>query len=254
LAMDNNITRNPIIGFLALAAILLLSVAPIVSGSVHHSIGIARDVNATVSYIEHHQYLESGHHLIRYYDNDLNLVLTKELSYPELPQHPTLQQTDLVNQTEIKIEINNTTALMTRPTSKEEGHFRFELTADVMIDAGFDAYIRANWSSFDAQPSQSFRLAIAGQRRLIQMELSLLEDGADGAVFSVKPRNWLLRTLIPNILLSYDAKRQLIRYQGFSNLKQPGRKRNVVISFDHYDSARPLSMPLTEWLPEISGL
>jgi hypothetical protein len=252
--MKKTVRQKPINGFLHFAALLLLSAAPLASGSVHHSIGVARDVDATVSYIEHHQYLESGHHLIRYYDNDLNLLLTKELSYPDLPQHPTLKQTDLVSQTEIKIEVDKTTALMSRPTSKGGDHFRFDLTADVMIDAGFDAYIRANWTSFKDQPSRLFRFAIAGQRRLIQMELSLLDDVAGGAVFSVKPRNWLLRKLIPKIILSYDAKRQLIRYQGFSNLKQPGEKRNVVISFDHYDSDTPLLMPLTEWLPEISGL
>jgi hypothetical protein len=233
---------------------LTLNVIVMAYGSVLHSVGIARGVDSSVSYIEHHQYFDSGQHLIRYYDNDLGLLLTKELSYPGLPQHPTLKQTDLLRQTEITIETEKTTAFMTKPPLKGGYGFQFELTEDVTIDAGFDAFIRANWGSFEQQLVQQFRFAIAGQLRLIQMEINRVDSFAEGARFTVTPRNWLIRLILPTISLNYDSTRQLTRYQGFSNLKQSGESRSVVTSFKHYEMETPLVMPLVEWLPEISGL
>jgi len=237
--------------------VLTLSLIGSAYGAVQHSLGVARGADSSVSYIEHHQYFESGEHLIRYYDNDRRLLLTKELSYPDLPQHPNLKQTDLLGQTEITIETEQTTAFMTNKSLgkiPDQGEiFEFELTEDIIIDAGFDAYIRANWGSFELQPDQRFRFAIAGQPRLIQMEVSRVESDAEGASFTVTPSNWVIRLLLPSISLRYDASRQLTRYQGFSNLKRSGESRNVEISFEHYQLDTSLSMPLVEWLPAVSG-
>ncbi|MDA0272248.1 MAG: hypothetical protein O3C68_03230 [Proteobacteria bacterium] len=231
----------------------LILIGP-VFGAVQHTVGFARVADSSVSYIEHHQYFESGEHLIRYYDNDRRLLLTKELSYPDLPQHPNLKQTDLLRQTEITIQAEQKTAFMTKKSLGEGAVFQIELTKDIIIDAGFDAYIRANWGSFEKQPDQQFRFAIAGQSRLIQMEISRVDVDAEGASFTVTPRNWMIRMILPATSLRYDSARQLIRYEGFSNLKQAGESRNVEISFEHYQLDTPLSMPLPEWLPAVSGL
>jgi hypothetical protein len=244
---------SSIIRLISFTTFLVLNGMVMAYGSVLHSVGIARGVDSTVSYIEHHQYLESGQHLIRYYDNGLRLLVTKELSYPDLPQHPTLKQTDVLRQTEITIETEKMTAVMTQLSLKDWGVFEFELSEEVIIDAGFDAYIRANWGSFEHQPVQQFRFAVAGHFRLIQMEVSSIDSGVEGATFTVTPKNWLIRLILPTISLSYDTTRQLARYQGFSNLKQTGEKRNVVINFKHYEMQTPLSMPLFEWLPQVSG-
>ena len=233
--------------------VLVLNIIGTAYGSVQHSVGIARGGDSSVSYIEHHQYFESGEHVIRFYDSDLRLLLTKELSYPDLPQHPTLMQTDTLRQTEVTIAIDQTTAVMTKLSTKETDVFQFELTEDVIIDAGFDAYIRENWRSFQTQPVQHFQFAIAGQSRLIQMQIMKVDSDAEGASFTITPRNWLVRMVLPTTSLSYNATRQLTRYEGFSNLKRSGESRNVEISFEHYQMETPLTMPLVEWLPEVAG-
>jgi hypothetical protein len=242
-----NITR-----LTSFSAFLAFNFIGMAYGSVLHSVGIARGVDSSVSYIEHHQYFESGDHLIRYYDSDLRLLLTKELSYPDLPQHPNLKQVDVLKQTEITIETERNTVFMTEQSLENRGVFKFELTDDVIIDAGFDAYIRANWSSFDRRSTQQFRFAIAGQSRLIQMKISRVDSDSEGASYTVTPRNWLIRLILPTTSLSYDATRQLTRYLGFSNLKQPGESRSVEIRFEHYQLETPLALPLDEWLPVVS--
>ena len=244
---------NSIIRLTGFTLILVLQIIGTAYGAVLHSVGIACGDDASVSYIEHHQYFDSGEHVIRYYDSNLRLLLTKELNYPDLPQHPTLKQTDMLRQTEVTIATDRTTAVMTKSSAEKGDVFQFELTEDVIIDAGFDAYIRENWQSFESQPLQQFRFAIAGQSRLIKMEIMKVDSDAGGALFTITPRNWMIRMILPTTRLSYNATRQLSRYEGFSNLKQSDESRNVEIRFEHYQMETPLSMPLVEWLPMVAG-
>ena len=239
-----------------LGLLAMLTLSEIVYGSVRHSVGLAVSDDDCLTYIEHHQYFESGYHHIRYYDKEFRVLLAKELRYPELPQHPAIKQTDFLQEIETTIQVDGQTGMteIAYLRNKKSKNFQFELTENVVIDAGFDAYIRENWQSFERQPSQEFSLAVIGKRNLVKMKIVRSDSSVDGASFSVRPKSWLLRTLVPEISLRYDGSRQLIRYKGLSNLKRFGEGRNVVIYFEHYHSELPLSFPLPEWLPEVSRL
>ena len=156
-----------------------------------HSVGIARDSEERIRYIEHHQYLDSGDHLVSYYDPEMNLLLRKELSYPGLPQQPSLRQTDPVNEVQITVSSDRGQAMMIRQTPEGEETFAFELSEQVIIDAGFDTFIRSGWDTFDTRPEQRLKLAVAGQFRLIDMEISYLGETNGLREFTITPRNWL---------------------------------------------------------------
>ena len=235
--------------------IIFLTLAQVTNAAVRHTVGIARDADDnSIRYVEHHQYSENGDHAVRYFDPARNVLLEKEMAYTGLPQHPSILQRDYVRDMEINLRYDADQAVMV--TSKDGGSekFTFDVTPDIIVDAGFNAYIRENWESFSEQPKQSVTFAIAGQSRLLAMNIERQAISADGASFVVKPANWLVRMLLPEIQLNYDRERQLARYEGFTNLKaKSGKSRNVVIEFSHYELERTLEEPLPQWVREIAG-
>ena len=194
-----------------LIVLLTCSLFPVAAAAVTHTVGIARDSDDIVQYIEHHRYLESGAHEVRYYDPSFRLLLEKQLAYPAAGHQPELDQQDPVNEISVTIRRQGNSALMRRLTADDTEEYRFELSDDVIIDAGFDAYIQQEWSGFETDPEREIRLAVAGQSRLLKMKLTYLGD-QDGQ-------------------LVYDADRRLQVYDGLSNL--PLNTGPVSIEFRH---------------------
>ena len=219
--------------------------------AVTHSVGVARSADSRdVRYIEHHQYLENGKHLVRYFGEESSLLAEKELDYPDLPQHPILKQANYLDDTRTIVSRDGNIATITVTKDKSIQTHSFPLSSDIVIDAGFDSYIRNNWDSFLRRPNQELRFAVVGQKRLLKLKIKFLGISNEKARFTIKPNNWLIRMLLPDIQLTYDVDRQLVRYEGFSNLKpkdQPDRR--VVITYNHYKSDVSLDQPLQEWLP-----
>lgn len=230
--------------------IAVILAAKTVSADVRHTIGIARDTNdQSLRYIEHHQYLDSGTHLVRYFTSDLELMVSKGIHYPGLPQHPEIVQRDYVNDINITFAQLDRVGTMTRQAASENREFSFRLQDNIIIDAGFDAFIRANWDSLVNGADEKFKLAVAGQPRLLSVRISPEPLTAESATFIVKPTNWLIRLLVPEVRLTYSPSRELLRYEGFSNLKpDPGQSRTVLIDFSHYALDSSLDEPLPEWL------
>ncbi len=220
------------------------------TATVKHSIGIARNADETVRYIEHHQYLQDGRHEVRYYDADNQLVLFKEIRYPELPQHPIISQADFLRAMTTTVEQDKDTATITRSSPDDAESFSFELNDDIIIEAGFDAYVRANFQQLQRQRTAAFKFAVPGQTRLLGMKLTYIGREENLFRFTIEPKNWVVRLLVSGIDLYYDGDAKLVRYQGFSNLKPPaGESREVQIDFRHYESEQSLDSPLAEWLP-----
>ena len=62
---------------ISMALLLIVSMASIAAGQ-QNFIGVARDTDSEVQYIEHHQYLDSGEHRINYYSPELTLLVQKK--------------------------------------------------------------------------------------------------------------------------------------------------------------------------------
>ncbi|MBO6555605.1 MAG: hypothetical protein JJ934_16950 [Pseudomonadales bacterium] len=230
---------------------LLLTLPNLSTAAVRHTIGIARDADDnTVRYIEHHQYRDNGEHEVRYFDSEENVLLEKLMAYEGLPQHPSITQTDYLNNEQIAVSYDAEYATMVTSRQGTSERFSFEINPEIIVDAGFDAYIRGHWELFDTNAEQSVIFAIAGQNRLLSMKIQRIDIDEKGASFRVQPANWLVRMLLPDIHLSYDGTRQLTRYEGFTNLKTSSdRSRHVIIDFSHYQMDEGLYRPLPQWLP-----
>ncbi len=182
-------------------------------------IGVARDSNEQVLYIEHHQYLDSGEHLINYYSPELTLLVEKKLSYPGLPHHPDIVQSDILNDIEITMQSRMSYLQVVREQAEESSSWNFELTPNVVVDAGFDGYIRNAWSELSPRETKIVSFAVAGQSRLIKMKIR--DQGFENGrrIFTIEPKNWLVKMIVPRIRLEYSSERQLVRYEGLSNIK-----------------------------------
>lgn len=216
--------------------------------SVTHSIGIARSVETdAIQYVEHHQYFEDGSHVARYFDPNLQLLLEKRLAYTGLPQHPEIEQSDFLTQKQVSISVQDAAITMIETRADQEiKKAEFTLSPDIIIDAGFDSYIRSNWDSFVPSDRYNFKLAVAGQKNLLGITLQQQESQATR--FVISPQNWLVRLIVPEIELTYDDNRRLDTYRGPANIKLKGAKRDVAIHFDHYELATSLPHPRPEWI------
>ncbi len=227
----------------------LWSCASTALSSVLHTIGMAHAEDNTLLYIEHHQYLEDGTHIARYFNPELTLRLEKRLSYPGLPQHPDIQQMNLLSTESISIRSTADELEMVSSLPDRTRRYRLALAPDVIIDAGFDAYIQANWSSFLPDEERQFRLAVAGKPDFINVTLKKMASDVSVARFSIEPTNWVTRLIVKGITLSYDNERRLQVYEGPPGLSlAPSTPRRVAVDFRHYRHHEQLDLPLPNWL------
>ena len=122
--------------------VLLLLSLPSYAG-IDHAVGVARDAESgKIRYIEHHQYFENGTHQVDYYRPDMVRIAYKTLRYADLPQHPSILQEDFNRQSQTEVSVVDGKVLMTskRPDGVREGSL--EAVPELIVDAGFDAYIR----------------------------------------------------------------------------------------------------------------
>ncbi|MEQ9450587.1 MAG: hypothetical protein RJQ07_03295 [Pseudomonadales bacterium] len=236
--------RALILSCLVLGVLMLAMPA---MAAVTHSVGVARDTsNGTIAYVEHHQYLPSGRHLVSYYLSDGTVIATKEMTYPGLPQHPEIDQQDLLRDEQITLSITDQTLNVRKRTPRGTNEFTLTVDDETIVDAGFDAFIRSHWAHFADGTEQQYKFAVAGEPRLLTV-LITKEPGATHA-FTIKPKNFLVRLFVSDIQLRYDTQQRLQSYQGLTNLKVDAR--NVLIQFSHYTTAAPLTRPLAQWLPD----
>lgn len=122
-------------------------------------------------------------------------------------------------------------------TQRIEGEFEPEL----VIDAGFDNYVRQRWSELSNGVEVRFPFLIAGRDSPLNMRASRSDAGdcQDGELcLTVTLDAWLLSMLITPIELVYDGERRLTQYRGISNIRDAeGRSQSVQIDYRYPEDA-----------------
>jgi len=222
------------------------------SANVLHSIGIARDISdSTVRYVEHHQYLPSGEHLVRYFDVNGDIIATKAMSYAGLPQHPDISQSDLRRNIDVRARVIDQTLKTIRYESGQEWAHEIPLDESIIVDAGFDAFVRNNWALFVENVPRPYKFAVAGQKRLLRVTITKQSGSAGETAFVIRPSNPFIRIVVPDIHLVYNEDLRLVGYEGLTNLYLPdGHSRHVAVEFKHHIGPGELARPLARWIPE----
>ena len=112
-----------------------------------------------------------------------------------------------------------------------------------------DAYIKANWQTLIANGETRLQFAAAGYPRSITMRVQVEPtDNENTFAFKIYPSNFLIRLFIPALNLMY-SDRQLVEYQGYSNLQPDDTESQyVTIQFAHHVTADQLDQPKALWI------
>ncbi len=111
-----------------------------------------------------------------------------------------------------------------------------EVKTGVVVDAGFDNFVREQWALLAAGDAVHFRFLPAGSETALAMEARRQDDCSDGRLcLAVKPDNWLFALVGGTIHLVYDRdSRRLLQFRGLSNiLDARGDSQRLVIDY-HY--------------------
>jgi hypothetical protein len=226
---------------------------------VAQTLGEAFDLNSNQPlYSETH--CVSGDALTReviYKDPENQLIAYKVLSYATGSNTPSYVQHNVHSQDSIAVELEQerqeiifTATDANRPDQPSVASVKPSAASPVVIDAGFDAFVRENWQSLVAGESKQFQFPFAARESLV--ELSIASASCSYATdtdqcFSLELNNWLLSMLADPIELGYDAKLQrLTRFRGISNISDDAGEALAVDIHYRYDDVDALDCAVNE--------
>lgn len=172
-----------------------------------------------------------------YRNVDGKLIAHKVLSYKTGATTPSFVQRNFYARESIAVELKQNELTMTVRDENSNGPGKVISTQPspnlpVVIDAGFDAFVTANWDSLVAGENKSFQFPFAARESLVELRIkpmSCTYDTETDQCFRLEMNNWLLRMLVAPIELGYDAKlKRLTRYRGLSNIGD-GKGNGLVV-------------------------
>jgi len=174
-------------------------------------------------YREHHGCSDDNTRCeVRYVDPQGRQIAFKQLDYSASPFRPSLVMRDLRAETEHRVE----------PPDRE----------GLVVDAGFDNYVRSRWEQLAAGEEVTFDFQVVGFDRPIDMRAQAggsLQCDEEKLCLRVEVDSWFLGLLAKPIELAYARdSRRLLRFVGVSNLRDAGGDSPVVdIRYDYADAA-----------------
>lgn len=207
---------------------LLLSLAPAV-GTAAETVGEAFDLNSNeLLYREIHCLDAAGDSREVIYRNNRNeLIARKRVDYRSGRTTPSFVQHNLYSSQTIKVELDDGMLTMKVLDAEKGEPIKVKSTETsgslpVVIDAGFDEFVRAHWDELVAGGKKYFQFPFASRSTMVELRIGPLTctyDSDTDQCFRLEMSNWLFRMLAAPIELGYDAEsRRLTRYRGLSNI------------------------------------
>lgn len=114
--------------------------------------------------------------------------------------------------------------------------------AELVIDAGFDNYVRQRWDELARGEEVVFPFLVVGREEPIDMRASLAQEKPCQPAqlcLEIRLNSWLLGMVVDPIHLVYDRERQrLLQFSGVSNLRDAaGKSQSVDIRYSYPDTA-----------------
>jgi hypothetical protein len=199
--------------------------------------------NRQPAYSEHHT-ITREHHSVRYLGTDESLLASKQLDYTQGYNTPvyTLEDMRFARQTG-SLWQDGAFVVFQQEKSGKRHEKTFAPGSQLVIDAGFDHFIRSHWAALVAGEVLPFTFVVADPLVALDMQLqqipaadSLIADKRDDyRYFVANSSHRLISWAIPEIHVAYDEKEKLLRiYQGLSNITDGNDKRqNVLIRYTY---------------------
>jgi len=226
-----------------LVAVTALVALPALQGAVanqssEHVIGDAFGLKSNdLLYSETHCVSNELAREVIYQQRDGTLIAHKALDYQSGPTTPSFVQHNIQAKEKIKVSFDQQEVSMSVTTSgNKELENKYPVididSTPLVIDAGFDVFIRDNWDKLVSGESREFQFPLASRSSLVSLQVKpsvcRYETETDQC-FMLEPANWFFRMLASPIELGYDANlARLTRYRGLSNINDESGKGMIV--------------------------
>ncbi len=216
--------------FLSLVCIILFSTRAIADQQI---LGNAYDQGGgEFLYSEHHYCTQDASQCtVEYRDIFGDLIAQKKLDFSASPFRPALLMKDY--RRAIKLEVG------------------FSDRKDLVVDAGFDNFLRSRWNALDKGESVRFPFLVVGYDDPLRVRAKLDDTGscaAEELCLEISLDSWFLGLLVDPIELAYSREaRKLLRYQGPSNIQgENGESLKVIIHYQYNEASFPNGMQRTQ--------
>ena len=115
---------------------------------------------------------------------------------------------------------------------------------DTVVDAGFDDYVQAHWSTLLGERDLAAAFLMPGQLDYVNVKLQLagpaVHNGAAAQRFRMRLDSWL-GAIAPSVSLVYtEADHRLVQFVGPSNIRDgDGKRQRVRVEFSNRDEPVP---------------
>jgi hypothetical protein len=198
------------------------------SWATHLVLGKAYERNTgTFLYSEHHSCSEQRLLCtVEYSDGAGEVFAKKLLDFRQSLVGPSLVMSDYRNQSEISIPASQNNSLV--------------------IDAGFDNFVRSIWEELNEGQQISFPFLPAGFDKPLNMKALRSEKvdcEAEQLCLDIELDSWLLALIIAPIELSYSrSDKRLLHFSGMSNIRdEDGETQDVDIHYEYLEEALTLN-------------
>ena len=193
--------------------------------------------NQTLRYREYHYYSDDNlSHKVLYRDADDTLMVEKNIDYSS--GFTTPEYTLLIGPEKKRASVqwqNNELKLQ----DVEGATVMIQASRPLVIDAGFDHYVRENWLQLTAGKTLKFNFPLVNRSTLAKLRIkksSCSYKSDTDVCFTLEVSNWLLRILLDPIELGYSPEsKALLRYRGLSNIEDEQGRGMVVDIHYNYD-------------------
>jgi hypothetical protein len=176
---------------------------------------------------------------VRYEDPRGQLIAEKLVRYGEAPLAPSFAMTDFRIGLRESAEVDSgQVVLFSGPVEESDRGRSVKRPQDAVIDAGFDAFVRENFSEIAEGRKLEFDFAVPAVGRFFKFRLvpQGRVDYRDEEALAVKmkPANGLLRLVVDPIDLVYGLDGRLLEFRGLSNVcDEEGDRYKARIVFDY---------------------
>lgn len=200
-------------------------------------VGEAFDIkNNVLLYREFHYYSNSDmNHRVIYRDPLDHLMVTKDIRYHTGLVTPEYSLTVANKSEKVSVVWYQGQLKFQR---NDENFQLLKVSEPLVVDAGFDHYIRDNWKPLSNGETLEFYFPLVKRSTMAKLRVKS-EDCTYSSVtdicYRLEVSNWLLRLLVSPIELGYNRDSKLLsRYRGLSNIEDDNGDGMVVDIHYHY--------------------
>lgn len=217
---------------LSMVAAWLLATGAYAAESAFQFVGKASDSGSLV-YEEHHTVAgtcnrgiwQPDTHSVDYREPDTGRTFaTKQLDYQHSPLRPemTFQQPAFDESLIVKQADDDTLAIRWQTPSGKTEAFNVSFNDSVVVDAGFDNFVRRNWDAVVSGRSVNFRFLgpTRGEHYGFVMEEASTNRTDAAHIVRIRPSGMIARFLVDPIILGYNESGALTDYIGLSNIRK----------------------------------